>query len=446
MDGRVGQTIYRQRWRIWIVAVLAHTIGMFHRAAMAPVADRIMADFNISALAFGSFAAVYSYIYCAMQLPSGAIADTIGPRKTITTGLLLSTLGSIIMGIAPSLGLLYLGRIIVSFGVSIVWLSAIKVLMGWFHSRELASIMGVSVSLAHLGQIAATTPLALLVMWIGWRVSFVTIGLVGLALAVASWLIVRDSPAHVGLPPIQKLNEQTNPQATKPPNELHLGLAQKFRIVFKNKYILPLFLLPLGTYGAYSTLFHNWAVVYLMHTYDVPRDFAANFVLISTIGLMVGGPTAGLLSDRVLKKRRLPIVLFTGLTLTCFLLLGLWNGSKPPLESLYPLCFFAGFGTSGVSISFACVGDMVQPSVRGIASGLVNTGGFVGAAIAQPLFGHILDLGWQGEMMGGARLYPVEAFQRGILLCCVLAAVSFISALLVKETHCHVSHIIEEQF
>jgi len=75
-----------------------------------------------------------------------------------------------------------------------------------------------------------------------------------------------------------------------------------------------------------------------------------------------------------------------------------------------------------------------------MASGLVNMGAFVGAAIAQPLFGYILDLGWEGKMVEGARVYPVEAFQQGILLCCVLAALGFLGALLVRETYCRQSY------
>ena len=100
--------LYRQRWRIWIVASLAHTVSLFHRAAMAPIADRVMADFDITALAFGSLGAVYFYTYAAMQLPSGTLADTLGPRKTVTAGLFLSAAGSIIMGMAPSFSALYL--------------------------------------------------------------------------------------------------------------------------------------------------------------------------------------------------------------------------------------------------------------------------------------------------------------------------------------------------
>lgn len=436
------QKLYRQRWRIWVVACLAHTIGMFHRAAMAPMADRLMADFNVTAVAFGSLGAVYFYVYAAMQLPAGTLADTVGPRKTITVGLLLSGVGSLIMSLAPSFGIVYLGRIMVTLGVSVVWLSVIKLVMEWFHRRESATMMGLSHAVVNSGQIAAATPLALLVMSVGWRMALLTIAQVTFGLAAANWFIVRDSPAKVGLPPIVEPGGEAIPQLEASGDPSGLSLVQRFKIVFSNKYLWPLFLLGLGTYGAFSTLFHNWAVVYLMQIYGVPRDFAANFALVAFIGIIVGGPVAGLLSDRIFYRRRLPALLLTGITFASFLILTLWNGGQPPLVAVYPLCFFMGLGAGAVPLTYACVRDVVHPSVRGVATGLVNMGFFVGAAVAQPLFGYILDLGWRGEMMAGARAYPLAAFQQGLWLCCLLAGLGFLGALLIRETRPPESHSV----
>ena len=431
----VVQKLYRQRWRIWIVACAAHTIGMFHRAAMAPMADRLMADFNVSAFAFGGLGAVYFYIYAAMQLPSGTLADTLGPRKTITAGLLLSGAGSLIMSVAPTFGILYLGRLIISFGVSIVWLNVIKLVMEWFQARQVATVTGISSSIMHLGQIAATTPLALLIIALGWRVSLVAIAGVSFSLAVANWFIVRDNPAKVGLPPVTEFSGQAVLQPVVSDNLSGLSLAQRLKVVLSNKYLWPLVLVGLGTYGAYATLFYNWTVVYLMQTYALPRDSAANFLLIATVGMMVGAPSVGFLSDRILHRRRLPIVLFTGIALAIFLFWTLWDGGKPPLGALYPLCFLMGFSVSSMFIPYACVKDIVLPSVQGMALGLINMGAFVGPALAQPIFGYILDLGWRGEIAEGVRVYPLEAFQQGLWICSFLAALGFISALLVKETY-----------
>jgi sugar phosphate permease len=433
--------LYRQRWRIWVMACLAHTMSLFHRAAMAPMADRIMADFDISATVFGSLSAGYFYVYAPMQLPSGILADTLGPRKVITAGLLLSAIGSLVMSQAPSFAALYAGRLIVSFGVSVVWLSVLKLIMEWFRSRELATMTGLSSSLVNLGQVAAATPLALMIISVGWRMSLVTVSQVTFGLAAASWFVLRDSPARVGLPPLSQLEGKAVRQAIEARDAPSLSLPQRFKAVFGNKNLWPLFLVHFGIYGAYSTFFHNWAVVYFMQTYGVARDLAANFILIAAVGQISGAPLVGFLSDRVMHRRRLPTVVLSATFLSAFLFLALWQGGHLPLGALYPVCFLIGLGIGAVPLVFAAVREIAESSVRGTASGMVNMGGFISAAIAQPIFGYLLDRGWGGDVVGGVRIYPQAAFQPGLLLCCGLAALGFVGALLTKETRPKVSWV-----
>jgi MFS family permease len=103
---------------------------------------------------------------------------------------------------------------------------------------------------------------------------------------------------------------------------------------------------------------------------------------------------------------------------------------------LFPLSFFIGMGSSVIPVLFGSVRDIVRPATRGVASGLVNMGGFAGGAIAQPIFGYLLDRGWQGEMLEGAPVFPLYAFQQGIFLCCAMAALGVVASLMMKETHC----------
>jgi len=74
--------------------------------------------------------------------------------------------------------------------------------------------------------------------------------------------------------------------------------------------------------------------------------------------------------------------------------------------------------------------------MTGIATGLVNAGPFLGAALVQPLFGLMLDLGWQGAYEQGVKVYPLEAFQLAFWLCAGVLAVAAVAAFFVKETGC----------
>lgn len=419
---------YRQRWRIWFVAVLGHSVGLFHRAALGPMADRLMADFGLTAAAFGSLGAIYYYVYAAMQLPSGTLADTFGPRKTITTCLLITTAGSVIMAISPSYAILYFGRLLVSFGASLAWLSALKVIMNWFRSHEVATVTGLAGAINNSGQLLAATPLALLIIAIGWRMSFITAAAVSLLVALLNWFIVKDTPEHAGLPSIAEIEGECIATATGSA----LSVRERLRSIVGTKQIWPLFLVSLGTYGAYATFFLNWLVVYLMQTYGLTRDHASTFALVSAVGAILGTSALGFISDRI-NSRKVPITVATSVSFACYLIIMLWNGGKAPLWVFWPVSFIAGFNVGAMPVTYATVRDIVSSEVRGMGSGLVNMGGFAGAAVMQPLFGIILDRGWQGEMLEGIRHYPASAFQQAMILPTVLIALGVLGALLMRE-------------
>jgi sugar phosphate permease len=120
--------------------------------------------------------------------------------------------------------------------------------------------------------------------------------------------------------------------------------------------------------------------------------------------------------------------------LSAWVILVLWNGGKPPIAALYPICFFMGFFAGFNMLAMACTKEVVPPSVSGMALGLVNMGPFLAAAILQILFGSILDRGWQGVLFEGTRIYPLSAFQSGFVLVCIGALAFVIGALLLKET------------
>lgn len=436
VPAEIGWRLYRRRYLIWGTLFFGHSMLLFHRMAMATVADRLMADFSISATAFGALTSVYFYIYAAMQLPSGTLADTLGPRKTITAGLLVSALGTMLMGLSPSFGVLYLSRFLIGLGVSVIWVSVLRALIEWFRAREFATVSGIEVMLGHIGQIAATTPLALLVVAVGWRMSMEVVAMASVGMAVVTFLVVRDNPRKAGLPSIAEMEARGRPLPLAFPDPPRPSIALRIKGVVGNKYLWPLFLFGAGSYGAFATFFTNYSVVYLMQLYGMERSTAASYPLVATIGFMVGSLVLGLLSDRVMQRRRLPAVLLHSILLVSFLALTLWGGGRPPQGALYPLCFLIGFGGGGGVIVFAEVRDLVHPSVRGISLGLVNTGNLIGVAVMGPLFGYILDLGWQGQMVEGVRLYSQAAFQHGLILLCGCGALGLLGVALMKETRC----------
>lgn len=78
----------------------------------AVMADQLMMDFNIGAAALGNFSSFYYYSYAAVQIPTGIIADHWGPRKLLTCGTFLSSIGAIVFATASTIFTANLGGLL----------------------------------------------------------------------------------------------------------------------------------------------------------------------------------------------------------------------------------------------------------------------------------------------------------------------------------------------
>lgn len=90
----------------------------------------------------------------------------------------------------------------------------------------------------------------------------------------------------------------------------------------------------------------------------------------------------------------------------------------------------------GVNLAVACGKEVNPPQVTGIVAGIVNSGAFVGAGLMQPLFGWVLDRHWQGDVMQGVGVYPLQAYQSAFCFCAAVLGLGIVFSLLVKETKC----------
>lgn len=423
---------------IWGIAMLAQFVNMFHRVAGSVAIDRIMADFDISAATAGILLATYFYVYAIMQFPSGVLADYVGPKKMITLGCLLAGVGSVVFGMSPSLSVLYLGRFLLSLGVSVVYLSVLKLQTYWFASRHFARITSVTGFLAHAGSLVGMTPMALLIITAGWRPAFVLLGLLSFVISLASWLMIKNRPEDIGLPSPNEIEESKFATTVSVPirDSVTSDFRKRLSIVLKNRRIWPPCLIAASSYGTLLLFQGAWGVPYFMQVYNMTRDSAANFVILMTVGAMVGIVTITYISDR-LQRRRLPAIFCSLIYLSLWIILALWNGGKPPIIALYPICFFLGFFASIQALTHASAKEAVPSPIAGMALGVVNMSIFLFAAILQIVFGYLLDLGWQGAMLQGARLYPLEAFQSGLILVAFAASTYVIGALLLRETQRH---------
>jgi len=412
----------RTRWGVLVVPALLYFLSYFHRVAPVVVAGDLMAAFAVSAATLGALSAIYPYCFAVMALPGGSLADFLGPRWTLTLGGLSMCAGSLLFGLAPGFGVAFAGRLLVGLGASVILIAGLRLAAEWFPTGEFGTVSGAAQSVGSIGAIAGTTPLALLVEQIGWRRGFVTIGAATALLALACFLTVRDRPewpAAAG----------ARPRAPEPGlRAIITGIPR----VLVNPHSWTVGLISGGIYGGFAAFVGLWGVPYLTQVYELPRVRAANLIGMALLGLLVGAPLIGRLSDR-LKRRRLPLIMVSGLNVLTWLALVV--PATPIAPGFLPLvCFLIGVGSSVVVLVFAAIREVNDPRYVGVALGFHNLPTFLSFGIMQWVTGLVLDRYWDGALVAGARVYGADAYRAAFTLCLLLAVGALVSACLAPET------------
>lgn len=399
-----------RKWIMWVAASALYLLVNFHRFALGVISDQLMAAFAIAAVGLGGLSSLYFYLYALFQMPAGILADTWGPRRTITASAVIMAAGSFVFGAAPDLMSAYVGRFLVGVGVAAVFINILKLLADWFPSRFFATMTGLTTTVGFFGGFVASGPFAHVVEAVGWRWGFHGVGILTAVIAAGCFALIRDRAAP-------------SPPATD------TGILRPLWVVLKTPETWPVFFAKVGITGTYLAFFALWGPPYLMQVYEMTRAEAGTLISVGVLGFIAGGTVIGFLSDRLFRQRKLPLLLAGG----CYGLF--WIGpalNLVPASRLGPYLFAFGFFGSSLLLLLSCVKEQ-QPERVGVALAVVNMGGFLGAAVLQVLVGLVLDLYWQGAMQGGARLYPPAAFAWGFRVCLLLVGAAVVCISRIRE-------------
>lgn len=417
----------RLAWTIWGLGAALFLIGFYHRVAPAVMTTELMKEFGLNAAALGNLSAFYFYSYVAMQIPTGILADYWGPRRLLTLGSLLTSLGTLLFALAPGLLWANLGRLLIGGAVAVAYVGILKVAAHWLAPNRFALASGMALLVGVIGAVFAGVPLQLWVAAYGWRPVMLASALLPFGLGLAIWLVVRDDPQERGYASYMA----SDPRTPAKPHFLR-GLQEVFR--YRNSWLLTL--VPGGITGAVLTFGGLWGVPFLTTHYHLAATQAAALSTALLVAWALGGPSFGVLSDRLGRRKPLYIA---GCT---FALLG-WSivifVPHLSLPLLVLLLLGIGFSSGCMTISYVFVKESVPPRLAGTASGLCNMGVVAGPMILQPAVGWLLDRQWQGQLAGTIRIYSLEAYQAAFSLILAGVIMAFILIFLTRETYCRQS-------
>lgn len=405
------------RWAVFGLLSAGYFLVYFHRLAPAVMAVDLMRDLSAGGALMGLLASAYFYPYALMQVPTGLLSDSAGPRRTICLFMVLAGLGALLFVPAKGPGLAMVARTLVGLGVSTFFVCSLKLFTRWFAPSEFATMTGLYMAVGALGALCAGAPLAFLSSLLGWRASFGIIGLVTLAVTVGIWVVVRDDPRDRGLPPAEGLAEQVGASVRV------LPLGQGLRRVFGSRDFWPCAVWLFAVSGTYFSVGGLWGGPYLRHVYGFSGPETGLILSGMSLGMLVGCPLASVLSDRVYRGRR-PFLLHAAAGLT-LLVAGLALFPHALGAAGMGLWFFT-FGClagSGPVVAFSSVKELFPLEMAGTAMGLTNLFPFLGGAACQLAAGFVLEsFGREGEAFTLAGYSAMFWFHAALMGAALLAS------------------------
>ena len=391
---------------IFFLAASFYLYEFILQVAPSVMAKPMMQTFHVGAEGFGVISAFYFYAYAPMQLPAGLLFDRYGPRKLMTAALLLCAFGSFFFASTDSVFTASLGRFLIGIGSAFSFIGVLVLASRWFPPQYFAVLAGVAQLMSSVGAMFGEAPLAALIDHVGWRNASFILAAVGFILAILLWFLIRDYPNKPRqAPPVRKFREEW----------------QRLRDVCKHAYTW-----KTGTYAfciwAPIALFAAlWGVPYLQEKYTIDVITASSLCSMIWLGIGVGSPLLGWLSDRCQSRRiALSISSVCGLIATLVVL----YVPGVSLGWMYLVLFLLGFGAGGQTVSFAVVKDNNASELVGTASGFNNLSVVLGGAIFQPLVGVLLNHSGGATIINGVTTYSIASYQQALAImpCCYLAS------------------------
>ncbi len=403
----MNKTQTRAAFLVLILCCGGYILSMFHRACPAIIALDLGRDLGLDNAGLGLMSGATLLSYGLMQLPSGLLADRMGGRRSLAMLLALGGLCAIGFSLSSSAGAAVTFRFLEGMGLATT-IPAMVILAGCYPPQSFGRAYAIFLSSGGIGTILAARPLAELNALWGWRLSIIGFSLLTLALAVAVWLLIHE-PSRA----------PSRERRTHQPSMLQ-GIAR----VLRSPQFWPLALWGMGIMGSYFAMFTLWWGPYLLKGCGLEASAASSVLTAGAFMALLSQPVAGWLSDSVLRRRRLPLILGAGIGLAASLCMAFFQGFGAWSATFLIIAFVAGTAMFS-PLTFAMARETFPLELIGTVGGLMNIFPPVWGVVSQKIYGLLLDAG------GGS---SPEAYRLAAWALVGNTLLAFASALLMKET------------
>jgi len=154
---------------VFFVFACGYFISCLLRAITATLSPLLTNEFNLLAGDLGLLAGGYFLGFASMQIPLGYLLDRHGPKKIVSSFLLIAIIGSAAFALAQSFAGLLISRILIGVGVSACLMGPLTGYRIWFADEYQQRGNSWMLMIASSGFVFSTLPVQILLPIFGWR-------------------------------------------------------------------------------------------------------------------------------------------------------------------------------------------------------------------------------------------------------------------------------------
>ncbi len=402
------------------ILVTGYFFVYFQRLSVSIVGTDIVAEVGGSV---GILSSVYFWTYTAMQIPSGLLADRIGPRRSCAVFLAIASIGSFLTFMGQSFEVMIIGKMMIAAGMAVVYIPLMKIISVWFPQKDFAVLTGIVIAVGNVGAVAASGPLNLLADAVGWRGVFLILGVITLALAILCFAIIRDHPKERSLPSVEEVEHHLHGTPIKEDTSVRIPVLKGLKIVFSGgRRFWTCALAYFLVYGSIMTFQGTWAVTYFNNVYEFALSASWMMTLLG-IGKIASTLIIGAMTTRgLIRSKRKTMIAGTTAFTAVWIVICAFAGGIDSYAFWSVVSFLFGLFGGFMTLTFTQIREWFPTAISGTAVSGANIFLFLGASVCTTI---------SGMMIG--RSYTLENFTALWTLMTVFSAVAVVLLILSVE-------------
>ncbi len=388
----------RMQWASFIAITLGYSMYYVCRTSLNVVKKPIMDAGILDARQLGVISSALLFTYAIGKFVNGFLADHSNIRRFMATGLLISTVANIVVGL---LGLITVSQMAISQVAFYIIFAILWALNGWTQSMGAPpSIVALSrwyplsnrgtfygfFSASHnLGEFFSFLLVGGLVSLFGWQYGFVGAAIAGSIGFLLIVFLLHDSPESEGMPSVAVMAGEELPSDDKPKS---IGLSQ--RAVLRNPYVWVLAFASAFMYVSRYAV-NGWGVLFLQETKGFTLATATQIISVNALLGIIGTVFSGWLSDVAFKGNRYIPAVTAGILEVLSLILFAFGGDAGWVNILAMVLFGIAIGVLICFLGGLMAVDIVPREASGAALGVVGIASYAAAGLQDIASGLLID-------------------------------------------------------